>query len=156
FDLATGQFPPAFDRTHVAALGIAREKIARLLARLLARQLEGFAQVTVGRLGPSGHSSSEVARANGHLESSNAATTLKYRDAGDPMSALFGPSVRAAAGLGLWLCGCRRLGRCGLGRIGGPHAAPGIVRALGVRDLLQRFLVGLVPLLFGLDLIGRL
>src|SRR5450755_5165267 len=67
FDVATGQFAPAFDRRHVTGLGIAAEEVARLGACLVARQGEGLAQIAVIQLAPAGHPVGEIARAIDHV-----------------------------------------------------------------------------------------
>src|SRR5205807_10034862 len=57
---------------------------------------------------------------------------------------------------GLRLGRSRVLGRRRFRRVGVAHAAPRIGGDLGVRYLLQRFLVGLIPRLFGVLLLLRL
>src|SRR5665647_1180658 len=71
FDVAAGQFAPAFDPAHIGLLGIAGEEIARLGPRLVARQREGLAQVTVAGLPPPGHPVRQVARTKGHVANSS-------------------------------------------------------------------------------------
>src|SRR5215471_2674580 len=66
-DVAGRQFAPAFHRAHIAGLRITGQEIARLRPRLLARQREGLAQVTVIGLPPCRHAVGQIPRAKGHL-----------------------------------------------------------------------------------------
>src|ERR1700681_596810 len=75
FDVAVGQFAPAFDSAHVGGLGIAGEEVARLGPRLVARQGGGFAQISVVQLPPAGHAVDEIARAKGHVATPAQTTT---------------------------------------------------------------------------------
>src|SRR6266852_1297892 len=77
FDVAIGQFAPAFDLAHIGGLGIAGEEVARLGPRLVARQGEGLTQIAVIQLlPPAGHPVGKIARARGHV-----ATPDRYRPA---------------------------------------------------------------------------
>src|ERR1700723_2424453 len=67
FDLAIGQFAPAFDAAHIGGLGIAGEEIARPCPRLVTRQGECLAQIAVVQLAPAGHPICEIARTRGHV-----------------------------------------------------------------------------------------
>src|ERR1700722_417758 len=67
FDVAIGQFTPAFDAAHIGGLGIAGEEIARPCPRLVARQGECLAQKAVVQLAPAGHPVCEIARTRTHV-----------------------------------------------------------------------------------------
>src|ERR1700686_769513 len=67
FDLAAGQFTPAFNPAHIGGLGIAGQEISRFAARLVARQREGLAQITVAALAAPGHAVCQIARARDHV-----------------------------------------------------------------------------------------
>src|SRR6185312_1920863 len=67
FDVAAGQFAPAFDPAHIGCLGIAGEEIARRDPRLVARQPKGLAQITVIRRTAGRHAVCQIARAKGHV-----------------------------------------------------------------------------------------
>src|ERR1700694_1711838 len=75
FDLAAGQFAPPLDPAHIGGLGIAGEEIARLGPRLVARQGEGLAQITVARLPPASQPVCQIARARGHVATPKPITT---------------------------------------------------------------------------------
>src|SRR6266850_7840831 len=77
FDVAIGQFAPAFDTAHIGGLGITGEEVARTDPRFVARQGEGLAQIAVIHiLPPAGHPVGEIARARDHV-----ATPDTYRRA---------------------------------------------------------------------------
>src|SRR5882757_7993424 len=67
FDVAAGQFAPAFDRAHIGRLRIAVEEVARPYPCYVARQLEGLAQIAVVRLAPGGHPAGEITRTQNHV-----------------------------------------------------------------------------------------
>src|SRR3954454_12108860 len=79
-DVATWEFAPALDRTHIGRLGIAVEEVACPHSRLVARQCEGLAQVAVVRLAPAGHPTCEIARTKAHSLNSRSRNPGQWND----------------------------------------------------------------------------
>src|ERR1700742_178360 len=79
FDVAAGQFAPAFDPAHIGGLGIAGEEIPRRGPRPVARQGEGLTQIAIVGLAPASrpirHPVCQIARARDHVAYSNTITT---------------------------------------------------------------------------------
>src|SRR6478752_2148485 len=83
FDVAAGQFAPAFDRAHIGRLRITVEEVARPRPRAVARQREGLAQIAVVRLAPGGHPAGEIAWTQDHVATPVQMTTGQYRAGGE-------------------------------------------------------------------------